>query len=217
MLWLSAMLLLSAAWAEMPWYTGLPVAQVSLEATEGALPEQDLEPLLRVKQDAMLRPAQVRQDLEMLQRLGRFAAVEAHAEPWVIFNAETGEPEEAVWVIYRVYSPPRLRKVELVGVNRFTRRLVEGAIGLEPGEPFFADEQLPILQASILSTLAAEGWSEARVVLQGSPDAAGEQVDLQVAVTLGEPQRFGEIVLGGDLVVPEKRHCESSSAATASG
>ena len=37
------------------------------------------------------------------------------------------------------------------------------------------------------------------------PDAAGEQVDLQVAVTLGEPQRFGEIVIGGDLVVSEKR------------
>jgi outer membrane protein insertion porin family len=205
LLWLSAGVLLSTARAEVPWYTGLPVAQVSLEATEGALPEQDLEPLLRVKQDELLRPAQVRQDLEMLQRLGRFAAVEAHAEPWVLFNDQTGEPEDAVWVIYRVYSPPRLRKVELTGVTRGTRRLVEGAIGLEAGEPFFAEEQLPIIEASIRAALAAEGWTEAQVSLQGNPDAAGEQVDLQVAVTLGEPRRFGEIVVGGDLVVPERR------------
>lgn len=205
MLWFFTGVLLSHARAEVPWYTGLPVAQVSLEATEGALPEQDLEPLLRVKQDELLLPVQVRQDLEMLQRLGRFAAVEAHAEPWVMFDEQSGEPVDAVWVIYRVYSPPRLRKVELIGVDRHTRRIVEGAIGIEPGEPFFADEQKPILASAVRAALAEEGWIEATVSLEDSPDADGAQIDLLVSVRAGEPRRFEEIVIGGDLVVPERR------------
>ena len=59
---------------DVPWYVGLPVAQVSLEAVRGSLPGENLEPLLNVKQDLPYQANDVRSDLAMLYRVGQFAA-----------------------------------------------------------------------------------------------------------------------------------------------
>ena len=75
-----------ASTSQQPWYYNLPVANVVLQAPEGGLPEESLEPLLRTRQGQEFHPRQVQLDLATLYRVGEFAEVEAHVEPWFIID-----------------------------------------------------------------------------------------------------------------------------------
>jgi hypothetical protein len=81
----------------------------------------------------------VRADLALLFQVGGFDAVEAWVEPWPSVD-EAGEPFEAVHVVYRVYAPPTVGKVRIEGVKGPARRIVEGAHGLDRGEPYHLEE-----------------------------------------------------------------------------
>ena len=83
--WFSLLLLTLPACAvalaqEPPWYRGLPLVQVSIEAPEGLADGENLQPLLLSVQGEPYRPADVRADLQMLHAVGAFTAVEAHVE-----------------------------------------------------------------------------------------------------------------------------------------
>ena len=69
---------------EASWYAGLPISQVSLEAPEGGLPPENLEPLLRMQLGDLLSELRVRQYLAMLYGTGFFSEVEAHARPRLV-------------------------------------------------------------------------------------------------------------------------------------
>jgi outer membrane protein insertion porin family len=191
----------AAASAEAPWYAGLPVAQVSLEAAEGSsLPSEYLEPLLRVRQGDPLSASDLRQDLALLYRAGRFSAVEAVAEPWTLFD-ESGEPVDAVRVSYVARTPPSVERVVLRGVSGASRRIARGAVGVDPGDAFFKETAIPEVEARVVRALAAEGWLRAQARASVETDARGRRT-LAVEIDPGVPRRYGTIDVVGPRVDP---------------
>lgn len=172
-------------------YTGRVIAQRSLDAPRGGLPEESLEPLLRVQQDGRYDPQDVRRDISLLYQLGDFAQVEVEVEPAVAFDAE-GQPQPAVTVVYRVLPPLRLEQVDVVGARALNRRKVLAALGLDRGDAWHAEEA-PGRAERLQAAYRAAGWPEARVRL--TPEAGAEDglVLLRVEVEEGEPSRVSEI------------------------
>jgi len=185
--------------ADEPWYIGRTVAFVDLYSAEADLPEDDLNPLLRVTTNQPLSVGDVRHDIEVLMRVGQFESVEVHAEPWPLSEDETG-----VWVQFRIVSPPRIRRVELSGTRGLPRQIARDALELTRGAPFYAEEKIPLIEAELRALLEDAGWPEARVIV--STEVAGVGIlDLIVELTPGEPRRYAEVNLIGEPGVPEAR------------
>ena len=182
--------------ADPPWYAGLEVAQVGLEAVDGALPDENLEPLLRVRQGEPLDLGDVRQDVALLYRAGTFAAVEAHVEPW--FGGDAGE-RSAVRVVYRVRPPDRLRRVRLRGVRGAALRVARKGLGAHRDDVIFDIQDLRAFDDRTTTALAEAGWPDAQVdvTLQRRPD---RRADLSVQVEKGPARRSGELAILGDVV-----------------
>jgi outer membrane protein assembly factor BamA len=181
-------------------YTGRIVAQRTLVAPRGGLPEESLEPLLRVQQDTPYNPQSVRQDIAMLYGVLGFAQVEVHVEDWVAFGLD-GEPIPAVRVEYRVFSPPRLRRVKVSGAHAMSARAVRAAAGRERGDAFFP-EDLERVRLSVEQAYAAIGHPDASVDPRVTTDADG-RVSLELVVSEGPPDRIQDIrVRGGGALAP---------------
>jgi outer membrane protein assembly complex protein YaeT len=181
-------------------YTGRVVALRTLVAPEGGLPAESLEPLLRVQQDTRYDPQAVRQDIAMLHRVLDFAQVEVDVEPWVAFDA-AGQPLQAVRVEYRVWPPPRLARVELEGVHAISRRELLGAIGREPGDPYFPDDAARLRDA-VEGAYHAIGYPDAKATLHDDVDRDGRIV-LRVVVDEGMPNRVTTLrIRGGGGLTP---------------
>jgi outer membrane protein insertion porin family len=167
-------------------YQGLPVAMVSLEAVDGGLPGENLEPLLNVQQGRPYRPRDVRADLAMLHRVGQFAAVEAEVEPWVDYDAE-GNPSSALWVVYRVEPPPRVRRVRVNGENALSGREIQAICGLATGDAFFESQDAAAVARRIQARYEEIGFPSAHVTV-GTRRVTGRRVDVILDVSEGPPQ-----------------------------
>jgi len=179
----------------LPWYVGQPVEMVSLEASDGGLPGENLEPLLNVKQGSLLQPYQVRADLAVLHRVGQFAAVEAWVEPWVGYDLE-GMPFQAVRLVYRVRPPPRIRRLGVAGARAATKREVEAASGLSKGDPFYEEQDVVAVDERLRQFYAREGYPEASVTVT-SAVVDSRRIDLEIEVDEGEPQLLTALHLVG--------------------
>lgn len=196
--------LLGIARAEEPvWALGRQVSQVSLEAPEGGLPRETLEPLLQVHQGERLDLADVRQDVTILYRVGGFASVEAAVEPWFDLGPD-GAPLDAVRVIYRVIPAPRIGDVVYEGVRGPARALVIRAADLNRGQAFFPAEQAGEVVTRVTAALAGAGWPEATARYAQARDDEGNLI-IRLRVSPGAAHRYGEIRLAGDPVLPERR------------
>jgi outer membrane protein insertion porin family len=196
---LSLLLLVGLVRAEeldgLPWYVGQPVEMVSLEASDGGLPGENLEPLLNVKQHSELQPSQVRADLAVLHRVGQFATVEAWVEPWVGYDDE-GMPFQAVRLVYRVRPPPRIRRLAVDGARAATRREVEAASGLSKGDPFYDEQDVTAVTERLVQFYAREGFPEASVTVH-SEQVDNRRVDVELRVDEGAPQLLTKLHLVG--------------------
>lgn len=171
-------------------YTGRRVLSRSLVAPLGGLPDEDLEPLLRVQQDSLYSPKEVRQDIATLARVGDFAQVEVLVEPWVQPGPD-GEPVEGVYVTYQVYPPPRLERVWVDGNRVIGKSALQRLAGLESGQIFFP-EQAAVVQQRIQDAYVEKGWVNA-VVQVSSSQSSDRRVQVKVKVEEGEPQRLSHI------------------------
>ncbi|MFZ5477739.1 MAG: POTRA domain-containing protein [Myxococcota bacterium] len=180
-------------------YAGWVVAQRALVAPEGGLPDESLEPLLRVQQDVVYDPSEVRQDIAMLHRALDVARIEVDVEPWPYQDA-AGNPIDAVRVEYRVWPPPRLRQIRFTGNRVLGRRALLGATGLDAGDPFYADDAAS-LEKSVRDAYAEEGYPRAAAVVVSRVDADG-RLDVLVEVTEGSPQRVAELRLRAADAIP---------------
>ncbi|MCB9743309.1 MAG: BamA/TamA family outer membrane protein [Alphaproteobacteria bacterium] len=200
------LLLLGAALAqeaELPWTVGRPLGQVSLVAASGELPVENLAPLLRATQGQIFDPQVVRTDLAVLTSTGLFSAVEAEVEEGVGFGPD-GEPERVVWLSYRVLPAPELRRVHVEGSRRLPTREVRHAAGVSPGGRIFAETDLPLIERRVRERYISDGFTQ--VVVQAETLDAGEgQIDLVLRIQEGDPLRVGELRLGGELPLSERR------------
>lgn len=167
---------------ETPWYVGLPVGQVLLQAPSG-LPPEDLQPLLRATAGEPYDPAVVRADLELLASLRRFAAVEAHVLPWAELD-EAGEPREVVWLYYVVEVAPELRRVVVRGVAPRLARELAGETQLGGGSRHLTAEDVPGLEADLADALVEAGFREGRASVELRA-ARGDRVDVHIRVDPG--------------------------------
>ncbi len=168
------------------WYVGQPVEMVSLEASDGGLPGEDLEPLLNVRQGSLLSPYEIRADLAVLHRVGQFAAVEAWVEPWVGYD-DQGMPMQTVRLVYRVRPPPRVRRLEVKGARGAVRRQVETASGTSKGDPFYEEQDTAAVTERLRSYFAREGYPEAKVLVDAA-SVDSRRVDVTLRVEQGQPR-----------------------------
>ncbi|MSP54854.1 MAG: outer membrane protein assembly factor [Myxococcales bacterium] len=188
-------------------YTGELIALRTLSAGRGRLPDENLEPLLRVQQDGRYSPADVRQDLAMLYRVAHVVQVEVDVEPWPAFDAQ-GNPIPAVHVDYRIFPPDEIKGLHVTGNRHLGDRVLLAAIRLNKGGSWFP-EDLPTLAAAIHDAYSATGWPDARarIVAADRIGADGEPagVDVDIAVTEGEPHRITTIGVKTNGAVPAWR------------
>lgn len=189
--------------ADLAAWVGVPVAQVTLEAPEGGLPRENLEPLLRAQQGQPLDLGDVRLDVALLFRAGDFAAVEAIAEPWFEM-APDGTIEDAVRLIYRVRPPPRLDAVEVEGAKGEARRVARRALDLVAGDALYNEADLSGVELRARTELRAQGWPMAEVRAAVRIDEDGRRA-LVLDVDAGPPEVWGEITLVGPEVLGEGR------------
>ncbi|MCB9777921.1 MAG: BamA/TamA family outer membrane protein [Alphaproteobacteria bacterium] len=184
------------------WYVGLPVSQVTLEAPQGGLPRENLEPLLRVRQGEIFDRGAVRQDIALLLRAGAFAAVEAHAEPWITFGPD-GEPVPAVQLAYRVWPSPRIDHIDLETPRGAVRRTASEALDLGRGEAFFPARDRAPAERRVQEALVAAGWPDAVVSLDVVDDGPG-QLDLVLTVDPGPPRTLARVSVSPTLPLAAK-------------
>lgn len=190
-----------AAPADPLWYVGQPVVQVSLEASEGGLPDENLEPLLRVRQGTPLSPGELRQDISLLYRAGEFAAVEAVVEPWISMDEE--DPGAVpVRVIYRVRPPDRVRRVQWEGTKGKARRAARRSLGVHRDEALFGAQDIAEMRARVEAGLAAEGWPDAKVQIRTVRKKA-RQSDLVVSLDAGPARTYGELSIVSEVIGPD--------------
>ncbi len=179
----------------VPWYIGKPIATVSLEATDGGLPGENLEPLLKLKQGDEYQPRSARADLAMLYQVGQFAAVEVHVEPWVGYG-DTGEPFQALRVVYLVVPPPRVRRLLVNGGKPLGKREIQSMAGIVRGGAFFPTHDAAGVEERVRRNIEALGFPSPEVSVEA--EAVGDgQVDVKLNVSTGKPQKVGRLELLG--------------------
>ena len=186
-----------ASTSQQPWYYNLPVANVVLQAPEGGLPEESLEPLLRTRQGQEFHPRQVQLDLATLYRVGEFAEVEAHVEPWFIIDF-AGNPRDAVLVQYRVRPAPLVQRVHIQGARSFQEQQLLNVLKINTGQPYYQDIDAPRTAASLASYLHREGYPDARVEVDVEKLDA-HNVEVWVRVDEGTPNLLTELNFIGEL------------------
>ena len=197
------LLLLAGALAAPADFLGMPVASVVVDAPRGGLPEESLEPLLAVHQGGKLTAADMRRDLATLMRVGEFAAVEAHAEHWVLYD-DNGDPVPAVELTYRVIPAARVDRVRLQGVTQLKRRDVLDMAAVSAGDVFFPDIDGPSATGRVEALYKRRGFPNV-VVEVDAVDLGDNQVEVWVRVYEGDPLTVDDVRFVGELPMPEWR------------
>jgi outer membrane protein assembly factor BamA len=184
--------------AEVPWWVGLPVAYVRLQAVdEGSLPEENFEPLLHVEPGAPLRPRDIATDIETLFQVGEFSAVEADAQPWVTTD-DRGEPVAGVLLTYRLAPAPKVARIRVQGNRRFRDREILDASGVADGQVFYPKLDGAFLAASIERWLERQGQDDPSVQVRTTEPEAG-QLYVLIEVDEGRPNTLERLTFAGDL------------------
>lgn len=185
-------------------YTGQLVALRTLSAGRGGLPDENLEPLLRVQQDSLYNPQDVRQDVAMLYRVAHVVQVEVDVEEWPAFDAD-GNAISAVHVDYRIYPPDEIGRLRITGNRHVPGRELQAAMHLTRQGPWFP-EDVPTLAEDVRLAYAQRGWpgAHARIVTTDRLDKNGDPdgVDVLVDVTEGAPNRLEGLKLHTDHAIP---------------
>ena len=192
----------------MPWYVGQTVGLVSLDAADGGLPPEYLQPLLRVRLGEALDVGDMREDINLLYRAASFAAVEAEVERWPAVGPD-GEPVAGVHVRYRVVPPAVVSRVEVEGPPGPARRLAHRSLGIHREDPIFPEDELPRLEAQVYGALADAGWVDARVQLKAEVSGTRD-VELTLVVEPGSPKRYGAINVVGDITGQTSLGCRAT-------
>ena len=181
-------------------YTGQLIALRTLSAGRGALPDENLEPLLRVQQDGRYNPQDVRQDLAMLYRVAHVVQVRVDVEPWPAFD-EDGNLVPAVHVDYTIFPPDPVHRLKIAGNAHIDGRELQSAMRLTRESPWFP-EDVPRLMASIQSAYIERGWPNANANIVATPrtrpDGTSDGVDVQSDIDEGTGCSKPAIASSGD-------------------
>ena len=184
------------AHAAPEWWNNQVIANVTLEATRGKLPDEDLQPLLQAKQGAKLRAQELRADITTLYRVGDFSAVEAHVEAWPGYD-DDGNEVDLVNLVYRVFTAPILKRVRFTGNRSFSDRALLEAARIAPGQAFYDDFDGTRVQERLESWMATQGYPNAQARPVTSQDQPG-RVHLTLKIDEGEPDVVARVAFAGN-------------------
>ena len=174
------------AWADaLLSASGKLVALVTVSAPVGGLGDENMDALLRIHQDGLYYPLDVRQDVATLFRAGHFEQVEVYVEPWPVFLAD-GAEGEGVRVEYRVYPTPRIAKLAMNGVRTFAAPELWGILGLAEGDAWVEEDPARV-EAAIVRAYLDRGWPGTRASVTWLLNEDGD-VELAATVEEGAPQ-----------------------------
>lgn len=205
-LWTLMLTVPARAAEEEAWWVGLPVASVGLVGPEGGLPEESLHKLLQSQQGEPLQAGLVRVDLATLFQVGRFAAVEAEVEPWLVVDDE-GNASDGVILSYVVYPAPEVARVRVAGNRSFRDRQILDAAGVNTGEVFYEPLDGPITADRVEGWLYRQGFTQAVVTL-GVVESTPGQLEVAINIHEGDPNLLEHLSFGGDIahVLPQRDH-----------
>ena len=183
---------------DAPWWLGLPLADVQLEAAGGALPDANLEPLLRARELEPVDPQTVRLDLETLFRVGEFSGVEADLEPWTVLD-EDGEPRDAALLTYVLYPAPKVDRVRVLGNHEFSDRELLDALDIAKGSVFYPDidDDLRGRARRGLAVPARAGRRRRSQIRTTEPEPG--RLHVVADVDEGEPNTLLRLVFAGEI------------------
>ena len=187
--------------APAPWYQGQSLVQVGLEAPEGGLPQENLQPLLKAAQGEPYDPRAIRADLALLYSLGLFEAVEAHVEPWAMFDETDGV---GVLLTYRVYPATTLRRVVVRGNRAMRDAELRAEAGVDRGSRFVPEEDLEPLRWRLVAAYAMRGYAEVSLDISVVDHGEGA-LDLVIEVREGKPLVLGELRYQGTDALSARR------------
>ncbi len=191
-------LLSTLAWAEdLPWWVGKTLRSVGLEAPDGGLPDESLDPVLRARQGDAFDPATVRLDITTLFQVGPFASVDAVVAPWDEFD-EAGAATTEVLLTYVVRPSPMVTKVRVEGNDEVPDRVLLDAADVAIGQPWFQDQDRGAAEARVRAGLAARGFPDAAVWV-GSWNPEPGELEVVVNVSEGEPNLLESLHFAGAL------------------
>lgn len=182
---------------EPPWWVGLPLAQVRLEAPNGGLPDQTLEPLLHVEEGKPLDPVNIARDLTTLFQVGEFSDVRAEVEPWVTLD-DAGEPTRAALLAYVVAPAPKIARVRFQGDRHFHDRDLLEASRLIEGQVYYADLDGPFVGDAIERWMRQQGYVGGRVRVRSTEPVPGH-IYVLVEVDEGHPNTLESLAFTGDI------------------
>ena len=187
--------------APAPWFQGQSLVQVGLEAPEGGLPQENLQPLLKAAQGEPYDPRAVRADLALLYSLGLFEAVEAHVEPWAMFDESDGV---GVLLTYRVYPATTLRRVVVRGNRAMRDAELRAEAGVDRGSRFVPEEDLEPLRWRLVAAYALRGYAEVSLDISMVDQGEGA-MDLVIEIQEGSPLVLGQLRFQGTDALSARR------------
>jgi len=183
----------ATAQEDSPWWLGLEVSQVTLEAPVGGLPSDNIGPLLRVVQGDIYSPSAVASDLRLLYGLGMFEAVEADVSPWVGFS--DGGYLDQVNITYRIYPGPVLSSVTVTGASFFTERELLTVTGLQIGERVLLERARSNAVAELEALYREAGFP--LVTVGVGANEGTDSVSLTLVITEGGPRILTSLEFSG--------------------
>ncbi len=152
------------------------------------LDEQRLLGKLSQKQGLPIETSKLRDDLRALFASGKFAqiAVESrHEGNGVVLTYHT-LPRYFVGVVYITGAPPHVNAARLIDITK-----------LQLGEAF-TQQKLDVALTRIKQTLAENGWYQATITPELSPNADTQQEQVTFHIHKGEEARIGKVDITGN-------------------
>ncbi len=144
---------------------------------------------LKQKPGTTLNPDDVRTDLRLLFRSGRYRDINANAKQ----NADG-----SITLIYTGTARYYVGRVEVNGISSERLASLETfATKLDPGTAY-TESQIPAAVNSIMASLAENGYFEPLVDVRTTTDDVGAQVNATFVVNVGPQARVGKVAVDGN-------------------
>ncbi|HVO30210.1 MAG TPA: POTRA domain-containing protein, partial [bacterium] len=169
-----------------PDYDGRPVAHVDVLPPRGTS-AAELARFLEVRAGEPYSSRKVRRSIEVLSRLGDFSSIDVLA----------AESPAGLLLTFRILPVPRIRRVIVDGVARSAQAIARNALGVQAGEPYPGDQDLPRMADDVRHAFVEEGWREPHVEIKGVTLETND-VQLQVHIDAGPRIFIREVDFHGD-------------------
>jgi outer membrane protein insertion porin family len=174
-------------------FEGQPIVSLTVD-TKLRFTAADLTKLAGVGVGRRFEEQRLRASVDRLYETGLFAAIAIEAEPTA----------GGLTLVYHLWAKQRIRELSIAGrALSFSATQLRTALQLAVGGEF-SREQLQTALARLLQFYTRHGYMQARVIPTVTIQPDQTDVRLVITVQEGQPALIGQVILLGQLGLPEK-------------